>query len=560
MPLPSPANHRKKLPMKPTARFFLPYFLCLALPLFSGCGSKAAIETARNDLRDFSNYTSEGDSANLRDYLNTKKGNVKLWKKAAKKGIPEGQVMFGLSYFYGAGSRENKAEAVKWFQKAAEQGHAEGQYQLGRCYFFGEGISEDKGEGVKWIFRAKEQGHQRADALMQIAKEGSRADTPDVAIAKRDYRDFRDGTMQPPEYLAATKGNSSAWKRAAEGGNPEGQILIGWCYSLGIGVPLDSVEAVKWWRKAAEQGNIEMQFVLGLHYAAGIGVPEDMTEAINWLRKAAERGSSDAQVTLGDFYSRGLGVRKDVTEAVEWFRKAAEQGNAGGQYRLGSCYVDGLGIQKNQTEGIKWWHKAAEQGNSNAQLMLGILYATGEGVAKNELEAAGWFRKAAEQGNEDAALFLREIEKAVATTRSTAPTSTATSQQSSTQRVTCRECFGSGRWEVAGTSIQCPTCNGTGSVAASSVAPVRSATPAPAPSGNLTPNPWTGSAARAQQASRDAVFQPQLHPFVQPRQPTRTVNENLGLEERCNACQGTGRGAISGRCNICGGSGRIQRR
>ena len=153
---------------------------CLSLLLVSGCGNQARIETAKSDFLAYSNFVAEGNGANLKDFLESKKDNFKVWQKTAGKKIPEGEVILGLAHFYGVGTRENKSEAIKWFRKAAEQGFAEGQYQLGKAYFLGEGIEQDQPEGVKWLYKAKEQAHTEADALFQITKISPRVRTVPV--------------------------------------------------------------------------------------------------------------------------------------------------------------------------------------------------------------------------------------------------------------------------------------------------------------------------------------------------------------------------------------------
>ena len=118
--------------------------LCFTLILSSGCGNQARIETTKNDFIAYSNFVIEGNGANLKGFLESKKGNFKAWQKTAGKGLPEGQVLLGLSHLYGVSVRENPKEAVNWFRKAATQGFAEGQYQLGKAYFLGEGIEQDQ--------------------------------------------------------------------------------------------------------------------------------------------------------------------------------------------------------------------------------------------------------------------------------------------------------------------------------------------------------------------------------------------------------------------------------
>ena len=74
----------------------------------------------------------------------------------------------------------------------------------------------------------------------------------------------------------------------------------------------------------AEQGNTEAQIVLGWMYYNGEGVPQDFAEAAAWYRKAAKQGDAGAQTTLWEMYLHGEGVPQDDVEAVAWHRKAAE--------------------------------------------------------------------------------------------------------------------------------------------------------------------------------------------------------------------------------------------
>jgi len=43
---------------------------------------------------------------------------------AAYAGLPEAQMLIGLSYFSGRGNQKDYSEAFKWFNKAASQGDA----------------------------------------------------------------------------------------------------------------------------------------------------------------------------------------------------------------------------------------------------------------------------------------------------------------------------------------------------------------------------------------------------------------------------------------------------
>ena len=111
----------------------------------------------------------------------------------------------------------------------------------------------------------------------------------------------------------------------AEGGDAEAQLVLGYIYEEGLGVPEDDAEAVRWYRLAAEQGDAAAQFNLGLMYANGEGVPEDDAEAIRWYRLAAEQGNAWSQFNLGLMYANGRGVPQDDETAHVWLNLAASR-------------------------------------------------------------------------------------------------------------------------------------------------------------------------------------------------------------------------------------------
>ena len=116
-------------------------------------------------------------------------------------------------------------------------------------------------------------------------------------------------------------------KRLAEGGDKVAQNDLGISYFLGLGVPQDFKEAVKWYRLAAEQGYAPAQNNLGVKYHHGRGVPQDYKEAVKWYTKSAEQGIASAQSNLGMMYDNGFGVPKDLVPAYAWFNIAQANGD-----------------------------------------------------------------------------------------------------------------------------------------------------------------------------------------------------------------------------------------
>ena len=79
-------------------------------------------------------------------------------KKKAAAGDANAQTSLGLSYAYGEGVPEDKAEAVKWYRLAAAQGEATAQMSLGNAYEYGEGVPEDYIQAYKWYNLAAASG------------------------------------------------------------------------------------------------------------------------------------------------------------------------------------------------------------------------------------------------------------------------------------------------------------------------------------------------------------------------------------------------------------------
>ena len=192
------------------------------------------------------------------------------------------------------------------------------------------------------------------------------------------------------------------FEKAAYQGCAPAQCFLGYGYYKGEGVMKDLPEAVKWFKKAADQGMPQAQNFLGICYENGEGVTVDQNEAFNWYKKSAVQGCAGAQANLGGYYYFGRVVTADKAEAAKWFRKSAEQGVVLAQYLIGKCYYEGEGVKEDKLEAVKWLRKAADQGNAPAQYVLGACYYKGDGVTANKAEAIKCFRKAADQGLADA--------------------------------------------------------------------------------------------------------------------------------------------------------------
>ena len=96
----------------------------------------------------------------------------------------------------------------------------------------------------------------------------------------------------------------------------------------------DYKTAYKLFLPLAEQGDEDSQVILGYMFEDGHGVPQDYKEAVKWYRLSAEQGEERAQCCLGSMYYEGLGVSQDYKEAIKWWGLAAEQRNERAQFNL----------------------------------------------------------------------------------------------------------------------------------------------------------------------------------------------------------------------------------
>jgi hypothetical protein len=132
-----------------------------------------------------------------------------------------------------------------------------------------------------------------------------------------DEGEFHLVRIRAEEGDAAAQSALTVWTQAKQG-DADAQHSLGDMYLLGVGVPQDDVEAVRWYRLAADQGNALTQYNLGFMYANGEGVPRDDAEAVRWFRLAADQGQAEAQSDLGLMYANGRGVSQDAAEAARW--------------------------------------------------------------------------------------------------------------------------------------------------------------------------------------------------------------------------------------------------
>ncbi len=268
--------------MKKTLILFL--LALLAAPLW---GQRTYEELSTDQLRQRANNGDataqvvlgvryyDGDRA-PQDY----KQAVYWYTKAANQGVAVAQYCLGVCYYDGEGVAQDYKQAVYWYTKAANQGVAAAQLTLGRCYYNGEGVAKDCRHALNWLKKAEAHENKLSVlqgmslwALLALAEECAETQapsaTPQSTSTTSSTGTTSSSTPQPKQVSAA--------ELFAQADN----------YRYGRnGVAKNAQKAVELYTQAANMGDAEAQLSLGYCYYMGEGVSENCQKAYEWLKKA----------------------------------------------------------------------------------------------------------------------------------------------------------------------------------------------------------------------------------------------------------------------------------
>lgn len=169
----------------------------------------------------------------------------------------------------------------------------------------------------------------------------------------------------------------------------------------------DPSEAVTLFSRAAELGDANGMIFLGFAYREGKGVARDNEKAVDWFIKAVEAGDSHSMIHAGRMYSRHLQCPE---AAMRWFLRAAEAGHAESHLELAFLYEDRKSPVYDPEQAVHWYQRVAKSNSSSrdrAMLALAHFCRNGEGTAHDPAEAKAWLCKVIESAPPKSA-FHRE--------------------------------------------------------------------------------------------------------------------------------------------------------
>lgn len=210
---------------------------------------------------------------------------------------------------FGLGQTKNPAAALKVFEAKADQGYPRSQFYLGRIYEEGLGVAKDLSQAFGCYYRAADVGDVAAcyrlgkaywDGEMNMGKNDQAGyELLDVAaeagFGKASYL-IGEAFANATHRFMCTKIRAAKYYAVAVGdGWPAAEAKLADMFYTGDGVAQDFDQAAKWARKAADGGQRSGVVLLAYLYRAGAGVPKDAAKSLMIMKAPAAAGDTRAQ-------------------------------------------------------------------------------------------------------------------------------------------------------------------------------------------------------------------------------------------------------------------------
>jgi hypothetical protein len=241
--------------------------------------------------------------------------------------------------------------------------------------------------------------------------------------------------------------------KAAELGDEEAQVIIGYDYAYAITGEYNAEKAIRWWKRAYKQGSWAAAYNLGMFFRDA----KQWKKAVKWFERAVQAGDEDGLIEIAKIHFRyggdraaglqylkladaaksrltpparrdrieilktqkalsagdllymeaeQLDERKRYAEALPLLMKGAEGGDTSCQILLGNYFSDGRrGIPADPVRAVYWYKQANKRGDGCAANNLGMHYR----MLEDTDEAYRWFERAVATGDNDGHLALAKI-------------------------------------------------------------------------------------------------------------------------------------------------------
>ena len=336
---------------------------------------------------------------------------IEQWMREAKADNVEAQYQLGICYANGYGVKIDMIKAMEYFEAAANQGHTEALYQMGNSYYYGYGVPLDYSKAVDYWEEAALRGNIRAQYQTGCCYEHGQGVDINCKQAIYWYHKAAEQNDADAIYVLSThcyKDAEKAFelcKKAAELGNVEAQLHMGFYYDGDDFVRPNFEKALYWYTQAAEQGNETATCCM-----AELDEAREKTE--EWIHEA-ETGDPEVLFQLAECYEYGVGIEHDYELAKRYYTRAFEEGNQEEEENTIALYFDKITYKEKMAYldkllQMEKWEEMAEGGDEAAMLLLWKYYEYDADYEEDlkPKRAIYWLRKAAEIGNAQAQVIL----------------------------------------------------------------------------------------------------------------------------------------------------------
>lgn len=232
---------------------------------------------------------------------------------SVKSGKKSSEDLYKLAncYYFGIGVEEDKGKALELFLDLANSGNSDAALSLAYNALVS---NKNLDETFRWLNRSSELGNKRAENFSNYLVFGAGLYNFDISLPSIDA-----------DRLALVE------KKAKEGDSASRILLGGLCEDK-----KDYNSAFCRYKKAAESGHSEAQLMLGESYYYGRGVEADIKKAVSYFSEAAEYFLPEGEYWLATCLFKGEGVERDLVKSYILFKRAAMQGNKEAREKLAS--------------------------------------------------------------------------------------------------------------------------------------------------------------------------------------------------------------------------------
>ncbi|MGZ5847693.1 MAG: tetratricopeptide repeat protein [Ramlibacter sp.] len=185
-------------------------------------------------------------------------------------------------------------------------------------------------------------------------------------------------------------------EQLAAKGQLEGMVVLGRALRNGWwGQAKDGPRSTELFRRAWEGGDPNGRLLYAQALLDGTGVAKDPDRGLALVREGVERGHLPSQLEYARMLTYGEGVPRDEAAGLELYHTVAERGDRAAQFGVGLALLNGRGAPRDEKTGARWIDASARQGYGVAQLQLADMYRSGRGLPQRSGEAYFWYSVAA---------------------------------------------------------------------------------------------------------------------------------------------------------------------